>query len=832
MSLLSGKAVALDSPVRVAARAGRERSPWEVAIRYGAAYACTLISVSAAQLVLRTDIALMLAALCVAGLPLSLWLRRARAANLLRLAGHPVPRPLINAGVMLATLAVCGLVLSVAAPDLSRLLELSSATQTVSLLMQAFLIFGVCRCLAILTDKDAVLCAVPSFSVLLLLIVIHKGPEVVAYFALWAIASAVLLSLDFRYDVRRTCSAIVPGLAPNQELKLSARGLATVLGFSLGSAALMSYVLADDDATGPDQSWISNIAARLNGYTQDTPDSSVNGGPERQIDYSSAPSLPTRTKLWRVQARRTDNWSAIHPHYWRLFALSVYDGRTWSQNNGAGRIINNDVLGPDRWPLPSAPRRPARSYPFESPLRTYDIRRYGPPQAHSRYFGGAPAPVGASASRKARGAALASTSGGASTSWAAHHPREWWRVPVIQRADAITANTGFIPTLPGAEALRFRGASPSQVRQREDGSLDVGVMREANAAILQGELPPIPEMGFDIGGVPPLQRIEHPDLLLSSAEEQRYKQLPAELPARVRTWARNVLRASARNDSNYQRALRLSAALQEGSFYTLRPPSVPPNRDATDFFLFDSRRGYCTYFAGALAVTCRAADIPARVVSGFTNPEWQTDTSEADSAILRESGAHTWVEVWEPGWGWAMVDATPSESRGNNAPSLFQNWEDLRGILVEWIKNHLALLRLALPLSLLLLAVPVVVLRRKRVLRVLEAGGEHSLSPEDALVRGEIRLLYARATRRLSQLFRPRAAWETPAEWLHAALPFLNLRDEGPLHDLFEAYMLASFSPFALRPEHLAQARAASSRLSWAKNPKPKMTAAAPAHDA
>ncbi|MEM1422861.1 MAG: DUF3488 and transglutaminase-like domain-containing protein [Planctomycetota bacterium] len=64
-------------------------------------------------------------------------------------------------------------------------------------------------------------------------------------------------------------------------------------------------------------------------------------------------------------------------------------------------------------------------------------------------------------------------------------------------------------------------------------------------------------------------------------------------------------------------------------------------QDPTLFFLLNSRRGHCEYFASALAGLCRSVGIRARVVTGFV-------TSEVDGSgryVIRQSHAHAWVEA-------------------------------------------------------------------------------------------------------------------------------------------------------------------------------------------
>jgi hypothetical protein len=84
----------------------------------------------------------------------------------------------------------------------------------------------------------------------------------------------------------------------------------------------------------------------------------------------------------------------------------------------------------------------------------------------------------------------------------------------------------------------------------------------------------------------------------------------------------------------------------------------PPGRDGVDYFLFDSRQGYCDYYASALAVMARAVDIPARLASGYTQGEYH---SARNVYRVRELNTHTWVEVYFPRYGWVEFEPTASQ---------------------------------------------------------------------------------------------------------------------------------------------------------------------------
>lgn len=92
---------------------------------------------------------------------------------------------------------------------------------------------------------------------------------------------------------------------------------------------------------------------------------------------------------------------------------------------------------------------------------------------------------------------------------------------------------------------------------------------------------------------------------------------------------------------------------QQPFHYTLEPPALGP--DPLDSFLFDTRRGYCEYYAFAFAALMRIAGIPSRIVTGYQGGEWN---ASANHLIVRRSDAHAWVEVWLGPRGWRRVDPT------------------------------------------------------------------------------------------------------------------------------------------------------------------------------
>lgn len=130
-----------------------------------------------------------------------------------------------------------------------------------------------------------------------------------------------------------------------------------------------------------------------------------------------------------------------------------------------------------------------------------------------------------------------------------------------------------------------------------------------------------------------------------------YTQLPGNLPQRVRDLA-GQLTAGAAND--YERAERVENYLRTLP-YDANIEAPPHGEDGVDYLLFGAGRGYCDYFASAMAVLLRSAGVPARVVVGYVMRERNPD----GTFTVRERDAHAWTEVYFQGYGWQRFDPTP-----------------------------------------------------------------------------------------------------------------------------------------------------------------------------
>ena len=101
------------------------------------------------------------------------------------------------------------------------------------------------------------------------------------------------------------------------------------------------------------------------------------------------------------------------------------------------------------------------------------------------------------------------------------------------------------------------------------------------------------------------------------SSDAAYRQLPADLPPRVREMALSITDGY---DGAYLKAKAIEAHLRTEYTYTFATSEAeqpPPAMDPVDWFLFESGKGTAGQFSSAFVVLARSVGIPARVVSGW-----------------------------------------------------------------------------------------------------------------------------------------------------------------------------------------------------------------------
>lgn len=137
----------------------------------------------------------------------------------------------------------------------------------------------------------------------------------------------------------------------------------------------------------------------------------------------------------------------------------------------------------------------------------------------------------------------------------------------------------------------------------------------------------------------------------------RFMQLPAQLPQRVRDLALSITQDKT---TVYDQIKAVEGYFRTNGFrYDKKQAAIPAeNQDYVDQFLFDTKVGYCDNFSTSMVVLLRSIGIPARWVKGFA-----PGTAGPMSDGLREyritnDNAHSWVEAYIPGTGWMEFEPT------------------------------------------------------------------------------------------------------------------------------------------------------------------------------
>ncbi|MEO6457639.1 MAG: transglutaminaseTgpA domain-containing protein [Chloroflexia bacterium] len=138
----------------------------------------------------------------------------------------------------------------------------------------------------------------------------------------------------------------------------------------------------------------------------------------------------------------------------------------------------------------------------------------------------------------------------------------------------------------------------------------------------------------------------------------RYMALPAGRSREIGELAATVVfEADASNP--YDQARAIEAYLRDNYTYNTNIPTPPAGTDPVEWFLFQNKQGYCTYYAASMIVMLRSIGIPARLSTGYAPGNYD---STAQTYVVTEARAHAWPEVYFPGYGWINFEPTPSEA--------------------------------------------------------------------------------------------------------------------------------------------------------------------------
>lgn len=137
---------------------------------------------------------------------------------------------------------------------------------------------------------------------------------------------------------------------------------------------------------------------------------------------------------------------------------------------------------------------------------------------------------------------------------------------------------------------------------------------------------------------------------------ERYLQLPEDFSERIRTLAQEI---TAEHETPYDKTVAITNYLRSEIRYT-PGISFPPGEDVDpiEYFLFDTKQGFCNYYATAEVLMLRSVGIPARLAVGYAQGEANLQNS---IYTVRERDLHAWPEVYFPGYGWIEFEPTGNQ---------------------------------------------------------------------------------------------------------------------------------------------------------------------------
>lgn len=135
--------------------------------------------------------------------------------------------------------------------------------------------------------------------------------------------------------------------------------------------------------------------------------------------------------------------------------------------------------------------------------------------------------------------------------------------------------------------------------------------------------------------------------------KEKYAQ-KVEISPEVQDWILQHTEGAATPEERLQRIEEALSVMEYNRNPGPLPDQVADGKSFLDFFLLESQKGYCTYYATAFVLLARAEGFPARYVQGFCVP-----SGEGRAMTVCSDMAHAWPEVYLEGKGWIPFDPTP-----------------------------------------------------------------------------------------------------------------------------------------------------------------------------
>ena len=169
---------------------------------------------------------------------------------------------------------------------------------------------------------------------------------------------------------------------------------------------------------------------------------------------------------------------------------------------------------------------------------------------------------------------------------------------------------------------------------------------------------------------------------LNNELKNYYLAVPENISKRIINWVNENNNSTKQNFLN-----KIYSRFSDGSYYyNLTPQSS--NNNYEEFF-FNSKEGYCEYYASTFVLLSRLANIPSRIVSGYYGGELN---EIGNFYKFKQKDTHAWVEVWLEEKGWVRIDPTkaiPEENVKDTLNTVLSS-EDMTSFSLfssSWLQN-------------------------------------------------------------------------------------------------------------------------------------------------
>jgi transglutaminase-like putative cysteine protease len=176
------------------------------------------------------------------------------------------------------------------------------------------------------------------------------------------------------------------------------------------------------------------------------------------------------------------------------------------------------------------------------------------------------------------------------------------------------------------------------------------VSRDVNGTLIGMGRPDHYDVYSQINVFPP-ERLKTRQVSYSENILRHYTKLSSQNPE-IKSLAEQI---TAGGTTIYDRVALMQSYLERNYQYTTT--DLPrSDTDPISHFLFKKKMGHCEYFATAMVVLLRHLGIPSRLVNGFLEGEYN---EIGEFYTVRQSDAHSWVEVYFGNGLWVQFDPSP-----------------------------------------------------------------------------------------------------------------------------------------------------------------------------